>query len=115
MEADRRIPVYIGGAPGPDDAVLVEDGHTLPATGHAVRFVPPRLGHQAGCFCCAARGPAANALSSLYRDRAMGTAPFFSRVFVLASQPGEADVKAALEQDAVTRARFRLAAPLQAG
>jgi hypothetical protein len=108
MEEDRRIPVYIGGAPGPDDAVLVEDGHAMPATGHAVRFVAPKFGHQPGCFCCAARGPAANAFSALYRDRAMGAAPYFSRVVVLASLPGEADVKAALDQDAVTKARFRL-------
>ena len=90
--------------------MLVEDGHAMPATGHAVRFVAPKFGHQPGCFCCAARGPAANAFSALYRDRAMGAAPYFNRVVVLASLPGEADVKAALDQDAVTKARFRLAA-----
>ncbi len=110
MEQDLRIPVYIGGAPGPDDAVLVEDGQDMPATGHAMRFVAPKFGHQPGCFCCAARGPAANAFSALYRDRAMGAAPYFSRVVVLASLSGEADIKAALDQDAVTKARFRLAA-----
>ncbi len=109
MEEDRRIPVYMGGSPGPDDAVLVEDGHAMPAAGHAMRFVAPKLGHQVGCFCCSARGPAANAFSALYRDRAMGAAPYFNRVIVLASLPGAADVKAALDQDAVTKARFRLA------
>ena len=82
----------------------------MPAAGHAIRFVAPRLGHQPSCFCCVARGPAANAFSALYRDRAMGAAPYFSRVLVLASLLGEADVKAALDQDAVTKARFRLEA-----
>ncbi|WP_048880446.1 hypothetical protein [Acidocella aminolytica] len=106
---DQRIPVFMGGTPGPNDAVLVEDGHAMPALGHAIRFVPPKFGHQPGCFCCTARGPVANALSSFYRDRAMGAAPYFSRVIVLASRLGEADVKAALNQDAVTRARYRLA------
>ena len=110
MEKDSRIPVYMGGTPGSADAVLVEDGHAMPEAGHAMRFVAPKLGHQAGCFCCTARGPAANALSALYRDRAIGAAPYFNRVLVLASLLGEADVRAALEQDAVTRARFRLEA-----
>ncbi|EKN00253.1 MULTISPECIES: hypothetical protein [unclassified Acidocella] len=108
MEKDGRIPVYIGGTPGPLDAVLVEDGHAMPPAGHAIRFTAPRFGHQPGCFCCTARGPAANAFSALYRDRAMGAAPYFERVVILASLQGEADIKAALEQDAVTKARFRL-------
>ncbi|MBU6448240.1 MAG: hypothetical protein KGQ26_01315 [Rhodospirillales bacterium] len=108
MEKDSRIPVYIGGTPSPDDAVLVEGAHAMPELGHAVRFHAPKFGHQPGCFCCAARGPAANAFSALYRDRATGAAPYFNRVVVLASLPGEADIKAALDQDAVTKARFRL-------
>ncbi len=108
MEKDGRIPVYIGGTPGPDDAVLVEGGHAMPELGHALRFTAPKFGHQPGCFCCAARGPAANAFSALYRDRATGAAPYFNRVIVLASLLGEADIKAALDQDAVTKARFRL-------
>ena len=98
----------MGGAPAPGDAVLVEDGHAMPPAGHAVRFVPPKFGHQPGCFCCTSRGPAANAFSALYRNRATGAGPYFNRVIVLASLSGEADVKAALDQDAVTRARFRL-------
>lgn len=109
MEEDRRIPVYIGTPPGADDAVLVEDGHAMPEAGYAIRFVAPKFGHQPGCFCCAARGPAASAFSAMYRDRAMGAAPYFNRVVVLASLSGEADVKAALDQDAVTKARFKLA------
>jgi len=109
MKEDRRIPVHIGGVPGPEDAVLVEGMAAMPAWGHARRFTAPSIGHQPGCFCCAARGPAASAFSALYRDRAMGLAPYFRRVIVLASLPGQAEVRAALEQDAVTRARFRLA------
>lgn len=111
MEKDLRIPVYIGGLPGPDDAVLVEDGQTMPESGYALRFSVPRFGHQPGCFCCSSRGPAANAFSALYRARATGTGPYFSRVLVLGTLLGIADVKAALQQDAVTQARFRLAEP----
>lgn len=88
--------------------MLVEDDHDMPPAGYAVRFVAPKFGHQPGCFCCTARGPAANALSALFRGRATGAAPYFSRVIVLASLSGEADIKAALDQDAVTKARFRL-------
>ncbi len=108
MEKDERIPVYMGGVPAPDDAVLVEDGHTMPEAGYAVRFVAPKFGHQFGCFCCTTRGPSANAFSALYIARATGGAPYFRRVLVLASLLGEADVRSALEQDAATRARFRL-------
>jgi hypothetical protein len=44
----------------------------------------------------------------MFRERATGVAPYFHRVVVLASAEGEAAVRAALEADVVTSARFRI-------
>jgi hypothetical protein len=105
-----RIPVVIGTAPSQGDAVLVEDGFDMPAEGYAVRFAlgAGKPGHLAGCACCTLRGPAADALTIMFRARATGAAPFFTRMVVLASPAGEAAVREALEADVVTKARFRL-------
>jgi len=54
-----------------------------------------------------ARSPAAEALAQLFRARATGAAPYFSRVVVLASAAGEAALRAALAQDALAQARYR--------
>jgi hypothetical protein len=105
-----RIPIVMGGVAGGEDAVLVEDGHAMPAAGYAVRFAlgSAKSGHVAGCACCTLRGPAADALSALFRARATGVAPLFKRLVVLASAEGEAAVEAALVEDVVSAARFRL-------
>jgi len=105
---DMRIPIILGAKPQAGDAVLVEDGHDMPASDHAVRFVVAKSGHVINCACCTLRGPAADALGRLFRERATGAAPFFSRVVVLASPEGEATVRAALESDVVSQARYRL-------
>jgi hypothetical protein len=104
---DMRIPVVMGGE---GDAFLVEDGHDMPEAGYAVRFAlgMGKPGHMVGCACCTLRGPAADALTTMFHARAMGVAPFFSRVVVLASPAGEDAVRDALEADVVTKARFRL-------
>ncbi len=81
----------------------------MPATGYALRFTVAKPGHGTGCTCCSLRGPAADALTRLFRERATGVAPFFSRVLILASPEGEAEIGAALEDDVVCRARYRLA------
>jgi len=94
--------------PGPDDAALVEDGGDMPESGYAVRFAVAKPGHVFNCTCCTLRGPAADALSRMFRERATGVAPFFKRVVVLASTAGEDAVRDALVRDVVTRARFRL-------
>jgi hypothetical protein len=108
MSADMRIPIVIGGKPEPADAVLVEDGFDMPASGYAMRFALGLPGHALGCACCTLRGPAADALGRMFRERATGAAPFFSRVVVLASHEGEAAVREALENDVVTQARYRI-------
>jgi len=108
--SDARIPIVLGGKPGPGDAVLVEDGQTMPETGYAVRFALAggKPGHFAGCACCTLRGPAADALTAMFQARARATAPFFARVIVLASPEGEAAIRDAAATDVVTRARFRV-------
>lgn len=108
MKQDSRIPVLFGQQPGPEDAVLVEEGLAPPAGLYVVRFAATRPGHAIGCACCPPRGAGAEALSHAFRARATGAAPFFKRVMVLASANGAAEITAAVEQDAVSRARYRL-------
>ena len=110
---DARIPVLLGGAiPGPDDAALVEIGAasppgTPPCT--ALGQFTPDADHPAGCTCCAARQAAALALDRLFLQRARGEVPFFRRVAaVLATERGEASLRAALASDPVVAARYRL-------
>lgn len=108
-----HIPIVMGVEPGPTDAVLVEDGWAMPPAGYAVRFAlgVMKSGHFAGCACCNLRGPAADALTAMFRARATGAAPFFKRLVLLASPEGEAAVRAALAEDVVSSARFRLGLP----
>ncbi|MDD2795587.1 hypothetical protein [Acidocella sp.] len=103
-----QIPVLCGGSPAATDAILLEEGQNPPKQGYIARFALAKPGHFPGCFCCAPRGPAAAALGQLFRDRATGKAPYFNRLVVLASPAGEAAVRAALAEDVLTRARFKL-------
>jgi len=110
MEQDARIPVIFGQQPGPDDMTLLEEGLEAPEAGHVQSFARQMTGHLPGCSCCVARSPAATALAAVFRARATGAAPYFSRLLVLASPAGRLDIEAAMAQDALCRARFRLAA-----
>jgi hypothetical protein len=107
-DTDMRIPLVMGEKPEPSDAILVEDGLDMPQTGYAVQFSAGRPGHGLSCFCCTPRGPVANALGRMFRERATGSAPFFKRVVVLASPAGENAVREALTGDVVTAARYRI-------
>jgi hypothetical protein len=119
MNQDSRLLVrFASAADSPPDAataLLIEDGHPAavpPPTAVAVaRFaVPVTTAHAFGCACCLPRGPVAVALGRLFLARARGEAPLFDTVVaVTSSAAGQAAVRAALEQDVVTRARFRLA------
>lgn len=107
MSEDSRIPVLFGPQPQAGDAVLAEEGQAVPMAGYVQRFAPGAA-HGLGCACCVARSPAAEALAALFRARAMGSAPYFSRVVVLASPEGRVALLAALEGDALARARYRV-------
>jgi hypothetical protein len=109
---DMRIPVLFGDSSGQTDAVwLVETGLQPPVPGHTEYFASPpaKFGHVLGCTCCTPRGPAADALSRLFRARATGTAPFFKRVIALASPAGEAAIRDAITADVLAAARYVLA------
>jgi hypothetical protein len=117
MTDDARIPVSILsdpaalpawlGAGGP--AALLSDGPQA-GTGFVVaeHFVP-RPAHRFGCACCSGRLAAAIALGRLFQARARDPRGWFDRVAVLAASAAALqDVAAALDRDAVTRARFRI-------
>lgn len=87
QEGDVVLAGVLDGPPGPD---LAGPG-----------------GHGAGCACCVARTPAAQALGRLFTQRARGEVAFFRRVLV-EGQALEAAVRAALQADPVAAARFRL-------
>lgn len=101
-----RIPVVFGGAAGPGDAVLVEEGMAYAGAGYMVGFSAGLPGHVTGCACCGGRTRVAEVLGRMFLDRARGETPFFGRVVVVASPAGEAAVREAVEGDMVVRARY---------
>ncbi len=115
MDQDSRLVVRFGCAAsaGAASALLVEDGDGggAPPLGVAVaRFSVPATPHMIGCACCLPRGPVAVALGRLFLARARGEAALFDTVVAVThSAAGAAAVRAALDGDVVTRARFRLA------
>lgn len=105
---DARISVHLGpaGAIGEGDAALVE-GSAGPPQGRAEWFQPGP--HQAACACCGGRSPAAVALDRLFQRRARGETAFFRRVVAVTMTPAGAEaVRAALRDDPVASARYRL-------
>ncbi len=115
MDGDPRIPLRFGGMAqaGAGAALLIEaaEGTPLPASPAGIaRFVLPATAHLPGCACCLPRGPVAVALGRLFLARARGEVPFFDTVVaVVQGEAGAKAVRAALQDDVVTRARFRLA------
>lgn len=89
-----------GDAPGPPEGVVMCAG-----------FVAGVPAHAAACPCCAGRTEAAVALDRLFQARVRGQCGWFSRVVALAGTEAErAEVEAALRDDPVAAARFRLVA-----
>jgi hypothetical protein len=121
MDQDSRLMVRFASAAdvnaasaGAASALLIEDGEAggvTPPLGTAVaRFSVPAATHAIGCACCLPRGPAAVALGRLFLARARGDAALFDTVVAVThSAAGAAAVRAALDGDVVTRARYRLA------
>jgi hypothetical protein len=101
---DARIPVFFATTPVEAEGVawLVEDA-TVAA------WDSRGAGHVAGCTCCVARSPVAEALGRLFRARAVGEVPFFTRLGVVPAGPaGDASVRQALETDGLAVACYRL-------
>jgi len=107
---DMRIPVFFDAdsrSDGVVTAALVETELPAPDAMFIQRFTLPELsGHIAGCACCTPRGPAATALAALFRARATGAAPYFTRLVIIASPAGQAVIRAALAEDPYAAARF---------
>jgi hypothetical protein len=107
MNQDMRIAVRLGSAAEEGAAALIEGAG--PTAGSVAHFTLPATAHLPGCACCLPRGPAAVALGRLFLARARGEAPLFDTVVAVTRTPaGAAAVRAALDEDVVTRARFRL-------
>jgi hypothetical protein len=116
---DARIPLVIVVDPaalsaalagGPAAAVLAEaPAPALPAGAVAMADFPASgPAHAAACAGCAGRSPAAAALDRLFQARVRGACPWFDRVVALAgSAAAQAQIAAALREDAVTAARYR--------
>jgi hypothetical protein len=103
---DARIPVFFASEPveSEDVAWLVEDAA-------AAAWDSREGGHVAGCACCVARSPVAEALGRLFRARAVGKVPFFTRLgLVPASEAGESAVRQALATDGLASACYRVEA-----
>src|SRR3954469_5256290 len=110
--ADHRMPVRFApaDAAGPDEALLIEGDASAPV-GRAIAWFRPAqglAGHPFGCACCVPRGPVAEALGRLFLARARGEVGWFGSVVAVATPPGEAAVRAALADDQVSAARFRV-------
>jgi hypothetical protein len=68
-----------------------------------------RMSHAIGCACCTPRSAVAEALGRLLLARARGEVPWFTRVVAATVTPaGEAAVRAAVAQDPIAGARFRI-------
>lgn len=116
---DARIPVsfcdstaVLAGAlaAGPAAALLVEaPPGPMPAGAVAQVSYVPGMAHVPGCSCCGGRSAVAEALDRLFQARVRGQCNWFTRVLALAETPeAAAELAAALREDALTAARFRL-------
>lgn len=109
---DARIPVSILPAAAALEGALAA-GRPAAVVGMGGRvdlaFLASTASHTVSCACCQGRTPAAQALDQLFQARARGTRPWFDRVLVLPEGGAEAEIRAALRDDPVASARFRLA------
>ncbi len=107
-----RVPVRFGSvSDAGDGSALLIEGDTPAPDGMAVeRFSGAAAPgpHPSGCPCCAARSPAAVALSGLFLARARGEVELFRIVVAVCRTPeAEAAVRAALDADPLVSAWFR--------
>ncbi len=95
---DMRIPVVLGST---DEL----------ASGDVALAIEEDAGsHVPGCACCQARGLTGRTLDRLFLARARGERPWFTRVVAIcATVAAEESLRAALADDPIASARFRLA------
>jgi hypothetical protein len=120
MRPDPRIPIILQPsaealaaalAQGPPAALLLAASLAPPAGGVTVaRLEAPRSRHSLACTCCGGRSSAAGALDRLFQARIRGRCPWFERVLACpAGDTARQELLAALREDVLTMARFRLA------
>jgi hypothetical protein len=116
---DARIPITLVSSPeamgaaldGRPAALLAEGAAPGGAPAATECFEPAAAPHLAGCACCAGRLPAALALDRLFQARVRGQVGWFDRVVALTgTEAGRAEIAAALREDPLTLARYRLSA-----
>jgi hypothetical protein len=74
----------------------------------AARFRRNGPRHALACACCAGRPPVAEALDRLFQARVRGACAWFGSVVALVpDDETRAEIEAALQGDALTRARFK--------
>jgi len=116
---DARIPLIFVApaelsaalAEGKPAAVLVESPvPALPDGAAALEgFEAGGPTHAAACACCTGRPPVSLALDRLFQARVRGQCGWFARVLAATEDPAaRAAIEAALQGDALSRARFRL-------
>ncbi len=107
--SDGRIPIaFIASvAQAKGEAFLVEGNASVPPGTVVERFSARVQRHAFGCVCCRSRSPAAQALSRLSVAYAKGAINTGVLVYA-ATEEGRASVSAALKDDVVLQARFRL-------
>lgn len=107
---DARIPLLFArpADPLPAETAVVVEGHAADFPGAAaIVRVTPRAAGLARCACCAPRHQIAQALAKLFFARARGEVAFFRQVVVIG--PDETAIRAAVADDVVTAARYRIA------
>jgi hypothetical protein len=113
---DVRISLSFGTAAslakGGATALLVEaPPEPLPPGAVAQASFASGPAHAPACGCCGGRSAAAAALDRLFQARVRGQCGWFDRVLAIVETPeAAAEIAAALREDAVTAARFRLTA-----
>ena len=106
LRIDARIPLRFGDLASrtADDAVLRDADIASDAPG-------PRSAdrsHPTACPCCLPRSRAAEALAQLFRGRATGQGRWFTAVLAVLGPAAQAEVRAAVANDPLVSARFRL-------
>ncbi len=114
---DARIPVLLvpdaealtaALAAGKPAAVLHAPAPIPPGAACALPFEAGVSSHALACACCQGRSPAAQALDQIFQARVRGQCAWFDRVLVLAGDGAGQAITAALAEDSLAMARFRL-------
>lgn len=105
---EAELPARMAGAAA-RPALLLPEGMAVTAEGAPLaRFPAAPQTHPIACSCCAGRSAMATALDLLFQARVRGTSPWFDRVLAILPEPDmRAELEATLQNDALTRARFR--------